>query len=262
MSVFETLDALTGPARHAAIDLLYRMADDELIIGHRHSEWTGYGPILEEDIAFSSMAQDEMGHALTFYTMLHELGEAAPDTLVFERKPREFRCSNLVSMDSKRDWALTVVRSFLYEAQESVRLAALTESSLKPLADVARKLQCEEKYHFLHGRSWMLRLGSATEEAHAKMQQAVCKTFPHALGMFEPTGADQTLAQHDLCPREAQLQREWESAIAPVLADAGLELPEDATTVCGGRVGRHIDDLAALLKDLQLVHSMDTSASW
>ncbi len=262
MSVFETLDALSGPARSAVIDLLYRIADDELVMGHRNSEWTGHGPILEEDIAFSSMAQDEMGHALTFYSMLHELGEAAPDRLVFERKPREFRCSNLVAMGSDRDWALTVVRNFLYEAQESVRLAALAESSLKPLADVARKLQCEEKYHFMHGRSWVLRLGNATEDSHTRMQEAAYRVFPHALGMFEPTGADQTLAQHDLCPQEAQLQREWESAIAPVFSDAGLELPETAKAVYGGRVGRHIDDLASLLEDLQLVHRMDASASW
>jgi ring-1,2-phenylacetyl-CoA epoxidase subunit PaaC len=41
-------------------ELLYKMADDQLIIGHRNSEWTGFGPLLEEDIAFSSMAQDKI----------------------------------------------------------------------------------------------------------------------------------------------------------------------------------------------------------
>jgi ring-1,2-phenylacetyl-CoA epoxidase subunit PaaC len=47
-------------------ELLYKMADDLLIIGHRNSEWTGLGPILEEDISFSSMAQDKLGHSQAF----------------------------------------------------------------------------------------------------------------------------------------------------------------------------------------------------
>ncbi len=66
-------------------DLLYRLADDQLILGHRNSEWNGLGPILEEDIAFSSMAQDKLGHSLQLYTLLHQLGEAEPDTVAFTR---------------------------------------------------------------------------------------------------------------------------------------------------------------------------------
>ena len=88
MKPIETLDALEDMTRDAVIDLLYRMADDELVIGHRDSEWTGLAPILEGDIAFSSMAQDEIGHAQAYYEMLHALGEPDPDTLAFTRKVR------------------------------------------------------------------------------------------------------------------------------------------------------------------------------
>ena len=56
-------------------ELLYKMADDLLIIGHRNSEWTGLGPMLEEDIAFSSMAQDKIGQSLALFELLHELGD-------------------------------------------------------------------------------------------------------------------------------------------------------------------------------------------
>src|ERR1700741_5567847 len=80
-------------------ELLYKMADDQLILGHRNSEWTGLGPMLEEDIAFSSVAQDKMGHALAFYNLLHELGEADPDTLVYARTPEQFRCASLVVLE-------------------------------------------------------------------------------------------------------------------------------------------------------------------
>ena len=71
----------------ACQDLLFRMADDELILANRHSEWTGLGPLLEEDIAFSSIAQDKLGHAQALYTILHEhFGQADPDTLAFMQR--------------------------------------------------------------------------------------------------------------------------------------------------------------------------------
>ena len=105
---FNSLESLKGTNREAAINLLYRLADDELVIGHRNSEWTGHGPILEADIAFSSMAQDEMGHAQAYYTMLNQLGERDPDTLAFGRKPREFRCASLVCLP-KGDWGFSVL---------------------------------------------------------------------------------------------------------------------------------------------------------
>lgn len=262
MPLFETLNDLANSLRPAVIDLLYRMADDELIIGHRNSEWTGLGPILEEDIAFSSMAQDEMGHALVYYEMLHQLGEADPDTLAFTRKPRQFRCASLTSLPNDHDWAFCVTRQFLYDAAETVRLTALGESTLAPLAQVARKLRCEEKYHFMHGRSWVLRLGGATQDSRERMQTALDKAYPHALGLFEPTEADEPLAQSNICPHEEELRRHWESAAAPVLKQAGLRLPESVQPVYGGRVGRHPEALPKLLSDLQLVHSIDPSAKW
>jgi len=259
---FETLDSLTSLTKEAVVNLLYRMGDDELIIGHRNSEWTGLAPILEEDIAFSSMAQDEMGHARVYYEMLHELGEPDPDTLAFARKPRQFRCASLVSLPNERDWAFCILRQFLYDAAETVRLTALVDSALAPLAQIATKLRAEEKYHLMHGRIWVLRLGSATDESHERMQRALAHAYPHGLGLFEPTEADEPLAQAGICPREEELHRQWESAVAPVLADAGLEQPETAEPIYGGRFGRHPEALATLLDDLQLVHNIDPSAKW
>ncbi len=262
MTTYDALGELRGDVKHAVIDLLYRLADDELVIGHRDSEWTGLAPILEEDVAFSSMAQDEMGHALTYYRLLHELGEADPDTLAFTRKPRQFRCCSFVSLPSTRDWALSLMRQFLYDAQESVRLAALTTSTVTPLAEVARKLRGEEKYHLMHGRTWVLRLGNSTDEAHEKMQAALNSAYPHALGMFEPTEANEVLAQSGVCPREEELCHQWESAVAPVLTDAGLAVPANARPIHGGRVGTQPAALAELLEGMQLVHSSDPSAQW
>mgnify|MGYP000526633437 CR=1 FL=1 len=79
-------------------ELLYKMADDLLIIGHRNSEWTGLGPILEEDIAFSSMAQDKIGQAGALFEILHELGEGEPDTVAFMRDANKMHCSQFVEL--------------------------------------------------------------------------------------------------------------------------------------------------------------------
>ncbi len=261
MAAFERIENLRGPIRDAVVDLLYRLADDELIIGHRNSEWTGHGPILEADIAFSSMAQDEMGHAQAYYQMLHELGERDPDTLAFGRKPRDFRCAALVCLP-KNDWGFSILRQFLYDAAETVRLAAFVESSLTPLAQLATKLRGEEKYHLMHGRNWVLRLGSATDESRRIMQAALNIAYPHALGLFEPSEFDETLAQSGICPRENELQNQWESAVAPVLKEAGLTVPTSAQPVYGGRFGRHPAALKQLLDGLQLVYNIDPTAKW
>lgn len=262
MSSYDTLDDLKDSLRGAVIDLLYRLADDELVIGHRDSEWTGLAPILEEDIAFSSMAQDEMGHALAYYQMLEALGERDPDTLAFTRKPREFRCASLVCLPNNRDWAFCIVRQFLYDAAETVRLTALSNSSLVPLAQLTTKLRNEEKYHLMHGRSWVLRLGNSNADSLKRLQAALDAAYPHALGLFEPTDADETLAQHGICPKEEELRRQWESAIAPVLAEAHLKVSHLTPPVYGGRVGKHSEELSMLIKDMQSVYSLDPVAAW
>jgi ring-1,2-phenylacetyl-CoA epoxidase subunit PaaC len=258
---WESFEALPGPIRDAVKSLLFRLADDDLVIGHRNSEWTGHAPILEADIAFSSMAQDEIGHAQAYYRMLNELGEADPDTLAFGRGFRQFRCASLVSLP-KGDWGFSVLRQFLYDSAESVRLAALAAGTLTPLAQLAAKLRGEEKYHLMHGRTWVIRLGNATPESHSRMQTALDQLYPHALGLFEPTEFDMALAQSGICPREDDLQREWGSAVSPVLRAANLRVSEHASPEHGGRVGRHPAALRELLSGMQSVFQLDPSAKW
>lgn len=262
MKTFDSPAALDSIRRHAVVDLLYRLADDALVMGHRNSEWTGLGPILEEDIAFSSMAQDEMGHAQVFYQLLHELGEADPDTLAFNRKARDWKCAALVSLPGKHDWAFSLVRKFLYDVAVSVRLSALSESAYVPLAHVARKLKSEKKFHLMHGRAWVLRLGTAGIESRRRMQTALDFAYPYALALFEPTAADEVLAQTGIAPRELQMCKEWESALAPVLREAGLVIPDNARPANGGRVGKHSEALAELLSAMQMVYQMDPTAKW
>src|SRR6188472_4363522 len=115
-------------------DLLFRMADEELILGHRNSEWTGLGPILEEDIAFSSMAQDKIGHAQALYEVLHKNGEADTDTIAFTRKEKDFKCCHFVEYPIG-DYDFSLMRHFLFDTAEAIRFDMLCESSFEPVAN-------------------------------------------------------------------------------------------------------------------------------
>ena len=245
------------------IDLLYRLADDQLILGHRNSEWNGLGPILEEDIAFSSMAQDKLGHSLQLYSLLHQLGEAEPDTVAFTRNAPQFHCCQLVELPiGEYDFSLT--RHFLFDHAELLRFEALATSSYEPLAQVARKLRGELKYHALHANTWMKRLGTATEEAIERMQQSLNFTLPYALGIFEQTEAEPEIISSGLFIGEAELKSRWLESITNVLANTALELPDVHTLVpvAGGRHGQHTAFLQPLLDEMAEVFRLDPTADW
>jgi ring-1,2-phenylacetyl-CoA epoxidase subunit PaaC len=137
---------------------LLELADDELILGWRNSEWTGIAPLLEEDVAFSSIAQNEIGHARALYEVAaRQLGTTA-DELAFDRSPDEYRCSRLVQLRLVPDWASTIARQVLYEEADEQRLAALKESGDAELAGLAAKIDREEAYHRMHAQMWRERL--------------------------------------------------------------------------------------------------------
>src|SRR5712691_9670551 len=133
---------------------LLEIADDELVLGWRNSEWTGIAPVLEEDVAFSSIAQNEIGHARALYQLLSE----DADALAFDRPPDEYRCSPLVQLRFVPDWARTIARHWLYETLDELRIARLKESSDTAAAGLAAKIDHEEIYHRLHAQMWADRL--------------------------------------------------------------------------------------------------------
>lgn len=244
-------------------DLLYKLADDELILGHRNSEWTGFGPILEEDIAFSSMAQDKIGHSLAFYTLLHELGEADPDTVAFTRNASQFHNSQLVELPNG-EYDFSLIRHFLYDNAEIIRFEMLSQSSYEPIAKVATKLKGEVKYHVLHANTWIKNLGSSTEEAILRLQSSLNEALPYALGMFEPSRYEQELVDAGVYSGEQAVKAEWLQRIMPVLEKTELQLPDLASIEpkFGGRYGQHSDHLQPLLDEMAEVFKIDPTAEW
>lgn len=244
-------------------EFLYKMADDLLIIGHRNSEWTGFGPLLEEDIAFSSMAQDKIGQALALYTILNQMGEQDPDTIAFMRNSPQFHCSQLVEYPIG-EYDFSLVRHFLYDHADFLRYEALTTSSFTPLAKVARKFKGEVKYHVFHADTFLMKLGNGNGESHARMQAALDNTFNLALGIFEPSEYEQQLINEGIFIGEKALQERWLEAITPVILKAGLRVPEESTwqPVYGGRKGAHTEHLQPLLDEMTEVFRIDPSAEW
>ena len=170
------------PGRSNAERLL-EIADDELILGWRDSEWTGVAPFLEEDVAFSSIAQNEIGHARALYELAaRELGTTA-DELAFDRDPSEYRCAPLCEL-RRLEWARTIARHWLYETADALRLEALKRSDDPEVAGVAAKIDREEVYHRIHAEMWIDRL-LASDEGRAKLEDAVAELWPYALGVLD-----------------------------------------------------------------------------
>ena len=159
---------------------LIEYADDELILGWRDSEWTGIAPTLEEDVAFSSIAQNEIGHARALYELAaQELGTDA-DALAFDRPPDEYRCAPLVELHLL-EWAHTIARRYLYEEADRVRIEALMRSDDETVAGLAAKIDREEVYHRMHAELWAARLRD-----EPRFRAAVEELWPYALGVVPP----------------------------------------------------------------------------
>ena len=162
-------------------ELLYKMADDQLILGHRNSEWTGFGPILEEDIAFSSMAQDKIGQSQQLFKILNGLGESDPDTIAFMRNADQFHNCQFVELPNG-EYNFSLIRHFLFDTAELVRFEALSNSGFEPLANLAKKIKGEIKYHNMHAKIWVKQLGSATKDSIARLQMSLEKSLTICLG--------------------------------------------------------------------------------
>jgi ring-1,2-phenylacetyl-CoA epoxidase subunit PaaC len=210
---------------------LIAIADDELVLGWRDSEWTGMAPFLEEDVAFSSIAQTEIGHARALYEVAAaELGTMA-DELAFDRKPEEYRSAPLVELNLMHDWARTIARRILYEAADEIRVSALRESESAELAGLAEKIDREEAYHRLHAEMWTQRL-HASDEGKRRFDAAVDELWPYTLGLLE---GDQR------------------ARLCEVLGREPVEAVERGT---------HVDDWPALWEEMTMVRRSVPGAVW
>lgn len=259
--------------KQALSNYLLALADDELILGHRNSEWCGHAPILEEDIAFANLALDEIGHANLWYQLLAEIDredpQAYPDRLVFFREPSDFRNARFVELP-KGDWAFSMLRQFLFDAFERVRLEALAESSYQPVAGAAEKIRKEEIYHFRHTQAWIKRLGLGTVESQMRLQKALDEIWQFLPGLLAPLPDEHLLVSQGYVPPAGEISAAWEQLVVPFLEDCGLAIPEKtrssparagASSPVSGR-DRHSPHFKILVKEMQSVARGEPQAGW
>ncbi len=254
---------LKPEARDALVGLLLTMADDEFVLGFWDSEWTGIAPLLEEDVAFSSLAQDEIGHARVWYEMIAQLTGDGADRLAFHREPEEFRHARLLD-HPRRDWAFSIARRWLYDTADSVRLAALADSSFEPLAQVVGKVIREERYHLMHMDAWMRRLAAHDGEPRQRLETALATLAPDASTVFTPLPDEERLIDAGLLSAPmAELSDRWRSAIGGLLKELRLPaMPDDRPSADGRDHSNPSDSFRWLWGEFTSVARLEEGVQW
>jgi ring-1,2-phenylacetyl-CoA epoxidase subunit PaaC len=268
----ETLRTPNSELRTALAALLLTLADDEFVLGYWDSEWTGIAPMLEEDVAFSSLAQDEIGHARVWYEMLAELTGDRANRIAYGRQPEEYRHARLLD-HARTDWAFSIARRFLYDTADAARLAALAQSSYAPLAGIVGKIRREETYHRMHMEAWVKRLAGAGGEAHQRLSAALERLWPDALTLFTPLDGEEELLNAGILPQPLMaIEQQWLGAVAPLMQSLDLPFPfreaggsRYAPTfpiiMDGGRTA-HGEDFRWLWNEFTMVYRDEPDGDW
>jgi ring-1,2-phenylacetyl-CoA epoxidase subunit PaaC len=250
--------------RNVLSQYLLALGDDELILGHRNSEWCGHAPLLEEDIAFANLALDEIGHATIWFTLLADLLEedrdSYPDRIVFHRNVQDFRNARLLELPNG-DWGFSLIRQYLFDLYEMVNLSELKSSIYQPLADAANKIFREEIYHHRHTSAWVQRLGLGTEESHRRMQSALEQAWLPAHQFFSYPGDINDLVYSNIVPSGEHLHETWIERATQFFVACQLVIPEGKSEDSASRT-EHTPFLKILVDEMQSVARLDPEAIW
>jgi len=273
----------------ALIQYTLHLADDSLILGHRNSEWTGHGPILEQDIALSNIALDLIGQARNFYQYAAELINAAPvsngtsgrpasaygptapsngaprqvteDQLAYLRDGWDFRNCLLVEQGNG-DWAKTILRQFFFSAYQTALYEKLAQGRDKTLAAIAAKSHKEVVYHLRWSSEWVIRLGDGTEESHTRMNNALDELWKFTGELHTAAPYEQETAAKAISPDLSTLCPQWEEKVKEVFDEARLSYPPAVWMQTGGKEGRHTEHLGYVLAEMQFLQRAYPGCEW
>jgi ring-1,2-phenylacetyl-CoA epoxidase subunit PaaC len=270
------------------VSVLTALGDDELVLGHRHSEWTGFAPHIEEDVAFSSIAQDEIGHAAAFYALAASITGDNADRLALGREKNEYRNAILCERENK-DWAFTLARQWVYDTADSIRLEALQDTAHEELAALVNKMRREERYHLIHAEQWIKRVAHGPAEGRSKLVAAVGEVFDEALALFEPFEMEEAAVKEGWLPvPSSELQQRFLKRMTGLLDEMGFPTHEPTRTdaefvasssgdliagdgdgsapqphdASGGRLGRRSPEFDGLWEDMTTTYRMHPGAKW
>ena len=156
-------------------DLVLCLADNKQMLGLRYAEWATRAPSLEADIAAAAMGLDDLGHSRVLYGCLEPLGK---DPRGPERESNAGSLRNLAYFDEPwTEWSQFVAANAVLDTAFTVVIEACVNGPVEVLQHRLRKMLNEERYHFLHGRSW---LRSGIDDAPLR------RAWQEALELFGP----------------------------------------------------------------------------
>lgn len=244
------------------------LADNCLIMGHRLSEWTGHGPMLEQDIAISNIALDLIGQARNFYQYAAELinsgnkseGKISEDDLAYFRDAWEFKNVLLTELPNG-DWAKTIGKIFFFSTWQVYFYKELIGSSDKQLSAIAEKSLKEVTYHVNWSSEWVIRLGDGTDESKMRMQAAMEDLWPYTGEMFVPGNFELDPENH-ISIDVIGIKENWMRKVKAVLEEATLILPVDTWFHSGGKEGVHTEHLGYILAEMQFIQRSYPGLEW
>jgi ring-1,2-phenylacetyl-CoA epoxidase subunit PaaC len=267
-----------SPVLTAPTDYLLHLADNALILGQRNAEWSGHGPVLEEDIALANLSLDLIGQARLLYQhAAAQMNDGATeaiseDTLAYFRDAREFHNFTLLELPhhgplagtaaTERDYAVTIVRNFLYGALMVLLWAALEKSRDTHLAAIAAKSSKEARYHLRHARDWLVRLGDGTDASHARTQAALDHLMPYTQEFWTASDAEDKAAAEHTGVAAATLRDAWNTLVDDALAEATLRRPAAGGHLTRGKDGLHSEHLGFVLGEMQGLARQHPGATW
>jgi ring-1,2-phenylacetyl-CoA epoxidase subunit PaaC len=260
------------------LSYVLRLADNALILGQRNAEWCGHGPVLEEDIALANIGLDLIGQARLLYSHAASLEQTlngtkkTEDDYAYFRNEREFGNYTIVELPhagplaatarTNRDYAVTIVRNFLYSTLMAHLWTALESSTDATLAAIASKSIKETHYHLNHASDWLIRFGDGTDESHDRAQAAVNYLMPYTREFFSVDSVETAIAGAGIGPPNASFESAWREDVYATLQQATLNAPEEAKHVTTGKHGEHSEHMGFLLADMQSLARQHPGASW
>lgn len=239
------------------------MGDNALILGQRLAEWCGHGPVLEQDIALSNIALDQLGQARMLMQYAAELEGAgrSEDDIAFLRDGHEYHNLLLLELENG-DWGKTITRQFLFDTYNYYFFTALLQSADENLRSVAQKAIKEVSYHAQWSAEWLIRLGDGTEESHRRVQESLDDLWPWTGEMFAMDEVDQQMLEAGIGVDLALIKSKWDQKVDQILELATLQKPESGWMQSGGKQGEHTEYLGFILAEMQHLPRMYPGVNW
>jgi ring-1,2-phenylacetyl-CoA epoxidase subunit PaaC len=257
------------------INYTLHLADNALILGQRNAEWTGHGPILEQDIAISNIALDLVGQARNFYQYAAKLVNQSTDqqvnlstyqpttedTLAYLRDTGDFKNCLLVEL-KRGDWAVTVLRQFFFSTYQFYLYQQLQQSKDATLASIAEKSLKEVTYHLRWSAEWVIRLGDGTLESNRRITNALQELWPYTGELTSNSNYEASLSGEGIAVDLNTIKQQWLNKIKEVLEHATLQLPQNQWMQTGGKEGKHTEHLGYILAEMQYLQRTYPGVEW